>query len=299
MFSWNVLWSTVLTLTLMPVFFVNALKAVARRPSSARRPTRSIANVTVPAASALRTGAGRALASRRAAGAAGRRAPPHRPRRRRRARASRSGCRPPLGLGEEVDCCRHEILLGLGRLDQIRTRTATRSLNDVKRHVTLARPARDQCQVSGDIRPRCRRLTRHVRIVLGIGGIEAALHRVLDSHAAGQRQKLILDEIRAPGAVRVSELTELLGVSRHDRAARPRRARGSAGLLQKVHGGATRAAAPSADEPGFEAKSHRQLAEKEAIARAAAGSSARARRSRSPRARRPGGSPTRSPTSPA
>src|SRR5436305_4716958 len=42
------------------------------------------------------------------------------------------------------------------------------------------------------------------------------------------------------------------------------------GLLDKVHGGATRRDRQSADEPGFEAKSHRQLREKEAIAREAA-----------------------------
>ena len=41
------------------------------------------------------------------------------------------------------------------------------------------------------------------------------------------------------------------------------------GLVDKVHGGATARGHLSTDEPGFEAKSHRQLAEKEAIARAA------------------------------
>src|SRR5439155_8995837 len=40
--------------------------------------------------------------------------------------------------------------------------------------------------------------------------------------------------------------------------------------VDKVHGGATARGRPSTDEPGFEAKSHRQLEEKEAIARAAA-----------------------------
>ena len=44
----------------------------------------------------------------------------------------------------------------------------------------------------------------------------------------------------------------------------------AAGLLDKVHGGATLRGSLSAEEPGFEAKSHRQLKEKEAIARAAA-----------------------------
>src|SRR5438067_5323048 len=42
------------------------------------------------------------------------------------------------------------------------------------------------------------------------------------------------------------------------------------GLIEKVHGGATAPSRQSAEEPGFEAKSHRQLREKEAIARAAA-----------------------------
>ncbi len=42
------------------------------------------------------------------------------------------------------------------------------------------------------------------------------------------------------------------------------------GLLEKVHGGATARGSLSTEEPGFEAKSHRQLAEKEAIAAAAA-----------------------------
>ena len=41
-------------------------------------------------------------------------------------------------------------------------------------------------------------------------------------------------------------------------------------LIEKVHGGATVASAPSIDEPGFVAKSSRELSEKEAIALAAA-----------------------------
>jgi DeoR/GlpR family transcriptional regulator of sugar metabolism len=86
---------------------------------------------------------------------------------------------------------------------------------------------------------------------------------------AGQRQKLILNEIRRLGAVRVGALTELLSVSEMtvrrdlDRLA-------AAGLVEKVHGGATAHGRLSTDEPGFEAKSHRQLEEKESIARAAA-----------------------------
>jgi DeoR/GlpR family transcriptional regulator of sugar metabolism len=86
---------------------------------------------------------------------------------------------------------------------------------------------------------------------------------------AGQRQMLILEEIRRSGAVRVSELTELLGVSDMT-VRRDLDVLAAAGLVDKVHGGATALGRLSADEPGFEAKSHRQLDEKEAIARTAA-----------------------------
>jgi len=87
---------------------------------------------------------------------------------------------------------------------------------------------------------------------------------------AGQRQKLILEEIRRSGAVRVSQLTELLSVSDMT-IRRDLDVLAAAGLVDKVHGGATTPGHLSADEPGFEAKSHRQLEEKEAIARTAAG----------------------------
>jgi len=86
---------------------------------------------------------------------------------------------------------------------------------------------------------------------------------------AGQRQKLILNEIRRLGAVRVSELTDLLSVSEMT-VRRDLDSLAASGFVEKVHGGATAHRRLSADEPGFEAKSHRQLAEKEAIARAAA-----------------------------
>jgi DeoR/GlpR family transcriptional regulator of sugar metabolism len=86
---------------------------------------------------------------------------------------------------------------------------------------------------------------------------------------ARQRQKLILTEIRRLGAVRVSDLTELLSVSEMT-VRRDLDSLAAAGLVEKVHGGATAPRRLSADEPGFEAKSHRQLAEKDAIARAAA-----------------------------
>ncbi|GJF06404.1 DeoR/GlpR family DNA-binding transcription regulator [Pseudonocardia sp. D17] len=86
---------------------------------------------------------------------------------------------------------------------------------------------------------------------------------------AQQRRELILEQVRARGAVRVTDLAERFGVSdmtvRRDLDVLARRR-----LVDKVHGGATAVASPSTDEPGFVVKSHRQLAEKEAIAVAAA-----------------------------
>jgi DeoR/GlpR family transcriptional regulator of sugar metabolism len=87
---------------------------------------------------------------------------------------------------------------------------------------------------------------------------------------AGQRQKLIADEIRRRGAVRVSELTQLLAVSDMT-VRRDLDVLAASGSIEKVHGGATARGRLSTDEPGFEAKSHRQLEEKEAIAHAARG----------------------------
>jgi DeoR/GlpR family transcriptional regulator of sugar metabolism len=85
---------------------------------------------------------------------------------------------------------------------------------------------------------------------------------------AVQRHKLIIEELRSRGAVRVSDLTELLEVSEMT-VRRDLDSLAADGLLEKVHGGATLLGHLSADEPGFEAKSHRQLKEKEAIAQAA------------------------------
>lgn len=86
---------------------------------------------------------------------------------------------------------------------------------------------------------------------------------------AAVRQARILDEVRKAGGVRVSDLTEMLGVSdmtvRRDLDGLDRK-----GLLTKVHGGATAIETASAVEPGFEAKMVRARLEKEAIAAHAA-----------------------------
>lgn len=85
---------------------------------------------------------------------------------------------------------------------------------------------------------------------------------------APQRQALILEQLSRSGGVRVSDLVQTLGVSdmtvRRDLGALQQR-----GLLDKVHGGATPRGDGSTDEPGFEAKSVRELAEKDAIGRCA------------------------------
>jgi DeoR/GlpR family transcriptional regulator of sugar metabolism len=84
-----------------------------------------------------------------------------------------------------------------------------------------------------------------------------------------QRQERILSEVARNGGARVSDLTELLGVSdmtvRRDLDALARR-----GLVRKVHGGATLPRTGSTDEPGFQAKSRRERPAKDAIARRAA-----------------------------
>ncbi|HEY3502868.1 MAG TPA: DeoR/GlpR family DNA-binding transcription regulator [Actinocatenispora sp.] len=86
---------------------------------------------------------------------------------------------------------------------------------------------------------------------------------------AQQRQSAILDLVRRHGGVRVSDLVREFSVSdmtiRRDLENLAHR-----GLLAKVHGGATTLVPGSTDEPGFAAKSMRQQAEKEAIARRAA-----------------------------
>jgi DeoR/GlpR family transcriptional regulator of sugar metabolism len=86
---------------------------------------------------------------------------------------------------------------------------------------------------------------------------------------ARQRQSLILEEVRRHGGVRVGDLTRLLGVSDMT-VRRDLEVLAAQGLLDKVHGGATTVEGRAVDEPGFEAKSVRELGEKAAIGRAAA-----------------------------
>jgi len=86
---------------------------------------------------------------------------------------------------------------------------------------------------------------------------------------AQQRQAVILEQVRLTGGVRVSELTDLLGVSDMT-VRRDLETLAARGALEKVHGGATAIARHSTDEPGFEAKSSLAQHEKEAIAARAA-----------------------------
>jgi DeoR/GlpR family transcriptional regulator of sugar metabolism len=86
---------------------------------------------------------------------------------------------------------------------------------------------------------------------------------------ARQRQDLILAEVRQRGAVRVSELTTRLQVSDMT-IRRDLDVLAASGLVEKVHGGATALEQRSADEPGFEVKSHLETQQKWAIANAAA-----------------------------
>ncbi|SFP42233.1 DNA-binding transcriptional regulator of sugar metabolism, DeoR/GlpR family [Amycolatopsis arida] len=86
---------------------------------------------------------------------------------------------------------------------------------------------------------------------------------------ARQRQAIILEETRRTGAVRVSDLVARLGVSDMT-VRRDLDVLASRGLVEKVYGGATSVGGTSIDEPGFEAKSVRQRAQKEAIAELAA-----------------------------
>jgi DeoR/GlpR family transcriptional regulator of sugar metabolism len=94
--------------------------------------------------------------------------------------------------------------------------------------------------------------------------LEALSTRVL----ARQRHEAILGELRTKRAVRVSELAVALGVSDMT-VRRDLDVLEEAGLLDKVHGGATARSERSAEEPGFVVKSLRNTPEKRAIAAAA------------------------------
>ena len=85
---------------------------------------------------------------------------------------------------------------------------------------------------------------------------------------ARQRHEWILNELRQAGSVRVTELAARLEVSDMT-IRRDLDLLAENGVLTKVHGGATIRDQHSADEPGFEAKSLRNTAEKLAIAAAA------------------------------
>jgi DeoR/GlpR family transcriptional regulator of sugar metabolism len=86
---------------------------------------------------------------------------------------------------------------------------------------------------------------------------------------AQQRQQAILDLVHEHGGTRVADLVREFGVSdmtvRRDLEVLAER-----GLIDKVHGGATRVGAGSTEEPGFAVKSVRQQPEKEGIAARAA-----------------------------
>ncbi len=84
-----------------------------------------------------------------------------------------------------------------------------------------------------------------------------------------QRQTYILERIRQLGGVKVADLVRDLAVSDMT-IRRDLDALAGAGLVVKVHGGATAVHQRASHEPGFGAKSSLQRAEKEAIATAAA-----------------------------
>lgn len=85
---------------------------------------------------------------------------------------------------------------------------------------------------------------------------------------ATQRQTRILEEIRRSGAARVSDLTELLGVSDMT-IRRDLEQLAASGTVHKVHGGAV-LNRPATEEPGFDAKSVLERPAKLAIAACAA-----------------------------
>ncbi len=86
---------------------------------------------------------------------------------------------------------------------------------------------------------------------------------------APQRHAIITGEVNRLGSVRVRELAALLAVSEMT-VRRDLDHLASIGRIEKVHGGAARIEARSAEEPGFAIKRELQRSEKDAIARAAA-----------------------------
>lgn len=86
---------------------------------------------------------------------------------------------------------------------------------------------------------------------------------------AAQRHDIITAQLRLHGAVRVGDLATLLDVSEMT-VRRDLDVLSELGVLDKVHGGATMRDDRSAFEPGFDAKSCRNLEEKLAIGREAA-----------------------------
>lgn len=86
---------------------------------------------------------------------------------------------------------------------------------------------------------------------------------------AAQRHDIITAQLRLHGAVRVGDLATLLDVSEMT-IRRDLDVLSELGVLDKVHGGATLRDDRSAFEPGFDAKSRRNLEEKLAIGREAA-----------------------------
>lgn len=106
---------------------------------------------------------------------------------------------------------------------------------------------------------------------LATGGIIAAVSTA-SRPLAKRRRDLIVELVASHGSIRVSELTDRLGVSDMT-VRRDLDALASEGAVRKVHGGATLPgdARPTIGEPGFAAKLTEQEDEKAAIALAAAG----------------------------
>lgn len=84
-----------------------------------------------------------------------------------------------------------------------------------------------------------------------------------------RRQAIISSQLRLHGSVRVADVATELGVSEMT-VRRDLEFLEEQGLCEKVHGGATLRDGRRAHEPGFDAKSRENLAEKTAIGRAAA-----------------------------